>query len=224
VPDVITLKPLLNSRARQVLVKLSPLYGLHQLRREIPETAFMCVVSYKGDVREILAGWKPDESANPVRVRAVVLKESGEPSYSIERNAAEPQPELTEVQLKENSLVFMPDSALSKAGLAFHAADDFGLGRISRNLDWFAGLQKVKHFPGRTFSIREIHDYKPGPLKKRLGKLGIKSAHMYRREFPVSVPELHKKLQIPMGDDAHLLFITDGGGYKKCLICNQELD
>jgi len=82
-------------------------------------------------------------------------------------------------------------------------------------------VTKPENFPGRVFKVMEMLPYNPKSLQKIIRRSGWKSAHIYRRDFPVEVPQLHKKFGLPMGPDVHLLFLSDAENNRQVLVCEQ---
>jgi hypothetical protein len=199
-------------------VKVSPLYDLSQLSIELPGLSFIKVVSVRGEVKEILAGMEAGIKAGSPKISAVILHDNGGVQISVNEDPDTQPGTKSAEELQPGEAVCFPDSAVTKAGLVAELASQTGLKRLSPGHDLLAGSAPESSFPGRVFRLLEIMPFNPSKVKKKLGRNGIRTAHIYRRNFPMAVEELHKKFRLPMGEDAHLLFMTDESSQNWCLL------
>ena len=220
VPDITLLREELKTMAEKVMLKLSPMYDIHQLLRELPETQWVKVVSVRGEVKEILAGWDTKNPGEEVKISAVLLQDDGAVNSELHRKIED---SLTAdiLSVEKIGWVTLPDPAITKAGLTDKAAEEHHMSRISIQHDALGAETEPENFPGRIFKVMEVLPYNPKGLQKLIRRSGWKSAHIYRRDFPVEVPQLHKKFGLPMGPDVHLLFLSDAENNRQVLVCEQ---
>ncbi|MCH8557211.1 MAG: class I SAM-dependent methyltransferase [Balneolia bacterium] len=220
VPDIHAMRADLSSKARQVMLKLSPMYDIDQLLRELPEVTWVKVVSVRGEVKEILAGWNNDEISEKKSaiISAVLLNDDGTVKNEIITNRVEVSTVGTSDKL-EAGWVCLPDSAITKAGAVDATAVMRNMKRISHQHDALWSDAEPVDFPGRSFRIISMMPYNPKKLQKLIRRSSWESAHIYRRDFPVEVPQLHKKFGLPMGPDIHLHFLSSSLKEKLVLIC-----
>ncbi|MCH8487085.1 MAG: hypothetical protein LAT75_09465 [Candidatus Cyclonatronum sp.] len=224
-PDIPALLPVLREKARNVLIKLSPLYDLVQLLRELPDTEFVQVVSLRGEVKEILAGWGTEQKPEPAKaaaVSAVLLDDDGKVRHQFRK--AMPGtviPEVSGDALRAGDLLLLPDPAVGKAGATETVAQQLGLKRLSPATDLLsadAGFVP-EAFPGRAFRLLELLPFHNKKLKKELAARKLQRVHVYRRGFPLEVSALRSRLNLSMGDEGHLIFFTDRDHQKWCASC-----
>lgn len=221
VPDITLLREELKTLAEKVMLKLSPMYDIHQLLRELPDTQWVKVVSVRGEVKEILVGWDNENQTSGVKISAVLLKDDGSVLVELSRKADEEQEPAEILRIEKINWVCLPDPAITKAGLTDVAALAYNMSRISMQHDALGSETRPDGFPGRSFKVVEKLTYNPKGLQKLIRRSGWKSAHIYRRDFPVEVPQLHKKFGLPMGPDVHLLFLSDAENNRQVLVCEQ---
>lgn len=221
VPDIHAMRADLSRKTKQVMLKLSPMYDVNKLLGELPEVTWVKVVSHRGEVKEILAGWNNDEVSEKKRVTisAVLLNDDGTVKSEIITNKVGINTVDSSQQL-EGGWVCLPDSAITKAGGVDTTAAMHNMYKISQLHDALWSDAEPVDFPGRCFKVISTIIYNPKKLQKLIRTSGWNSGHIYRRDFPVEVAQLHKKFRLPMGPEVHLLFLSNSQKEKLVLICN----
>lgn len=201
VPDVIQILPKLKQKSKRIIVKLSPIYDLKKIFKELSGTRQIHVVSVKGEVREILAIL--DDSL-PETITSVILPEI----YIITKKATfDSQLNQSESTIPTGSFIHVADPAIYKAETLI----DFSK-RHDLNY-WGTGGYLFSDKPGiigcQSYRVLESMIYKPKELKKRLRG---KRLNIHKRNFPIEVDSLYKTLSTSMGDEYHLFFtrLKDG--------------
>lgn len=226
-PDIPGLLPLLREKAQHVLLKLSPIYDLKQLIRELPEIQFIEVVSHRGEVKEILAGWRNESGTGRERsatISAVLIDDAGNVLHRAEQTPGTVQPpQVSGDALLPGDFLLLPDPAVVKAEVTAAVAGHLSLSSLSGDgsLLWArenAGFSPER-FPGRSFVLDWCLPFHPKQLKKKFRDAGLKRVHVYRRNFPSDVAALRKTFQLEMGEDGHLIFFTDAAGQRWCASC-----
>lgn len=208
-PDVTSMLPEMLKKSRGILLKLSPIYDLRQLLREIPQISKIQVVSVGGEVKEILAYIEPE----PTRIiEAVVLPQEVRFSRPMETaKNIRLQNETTEVGTvspQTAKWLFVPDAAIIKAEVVGEVGRKEGVFPLQSNTPYLVATEEIK-VPGCTrYEIIVFLPFKPKMLKKELAG---KRVNIHKRDFPLSPDELYKKLGLRMGDDVHLFFTKISG-------------
>ncbi|KPQ00827.1 MAG: N6-adenine-specific methylase [Bacteroidetes bacterium HLUCCA01] len=236
-PDVTAMWDELRSHSRNIMVKLSPLYDLKALDRELPGLTRILVVSVQGEVKEILALSESTRAVTEPEVHAVCLP--GPVQFSAQSAVPEVQVPLADVRamiqtaapggpdtgigkdvftdgnpIGENTALVVPDAAVIKAGLTDQLAMHFNLKRLNYSTDFLVG--RTRFHPGATsYPIENIREYKPRQLKQDLRGLRV---HIHPRSFPEDTRMLYRRLGLQMGEDAHLFFTRLEGGIENGLI------
>lgn len=191
---------LLFKHTKNVLIKTSPLLDISLGIHELQFVKTIHVVAVNNEVKELL--WILEKGFNDtISVETVNLKKESEESFSF--NLQDEKQTEAKYSLPLTYL-YEPNSAILKAG-AFH--------QISKQLQVFK-IHKHSHlytskelfeFPGRIFKIENSITYN----KKEIKKLGIKKANITTRNFPETVQQIRKKLNIKEGGDTYLFFTTN---------------
>ncbi|MBT8319852.1 MAG: class I SAM-dependent methyltransferase, partial [Gramella sp.] len=74
-------------------------------------------------------------------------------------------------------------------------------------------------FPGRSFKITEIKEFKTGNLKKYFKN---KKANITTRNFPETVENLRKKFKIKDGGSDYIFFTTNMNNEKIVIFCKKD--
>jgi hypothetical protein len=206
VPDVTQLLPELKSKAKRVIVKLSPIYDLRRIQTDLPGTRQIHVISVSGEVREILA--LIDESIPEVTM-AVVLPDG----LKISRERVPQKTLISQHSIPPNSYLHVADPAIYKS-------ETLNAFSISRDLlRWGTGGYLFSGTPlenaGKSYKVKETITFKPKELKKRFKGHKI---NIHKRNFPIDVQVLYKSLSTSMGDDFHAFFTTLDDGTKAVCI------
>ena len=88
--------------------------------------------------------------------------------------------------------------------------------KLHKHAHLYTSNNKIE-FPGRVFKINSILPFN----KKTLKKLDITKANITTRNFPESVLQLRKKLNIKDGGDLYLFFTTDLNDTKIMIVCTR---
>jgi len=194
-PDVHALIPALLNKKATILLKVSPLYDLNQLKNEIPTLNEIFVVSVGGEVKEILV--RIDGSQNGL-IHSVTLPENiHHTRFIAEQHSSR---KINSVGQPKQYL-HVPDPAIIKAG-TIHSLNDSDV-----FLFWGKSIYVTtdkQYLQGcRTYKVLDTFEYKPKTLKRYLDG---KKVNIHKRNFPIEAPQLYKTLGVSMGDDYHLFF------------------
>lgn len=230
-PDVPALLPQLERCADAIMLKLSPMYDLKQLCRELPQVRWIQVISQRGEVKELLCGWKYGAGSDVITPKktAVLLDDEGFPSHQIEigevTKAHKNGLDLEALQQLDAPVLAVPDAAVIKAGGSDVAAQKYGLQRISPHHDYLLGTdgKAPPDFPGTLYKVERVMAYQPKKLKKFFKQQDFRRLHIHKRQFEVSVDALYRKFGLCMGEQGHAFFTKDTAG-RPCCIIAQKLD
>ena len=199
-PNVPEHLALLFKHSKHILIKTSPLLDISVGINELQNVKTIHVVAVNNEVKELL--WVLEDGfQGDISIETVNLKKDHEEHFSFLLNT---EKELDSQYNQPLTYLYEPNSAILKSG-AFDS--------ISNNLNVFK-LHKHTHlytndtfidFPGRVFKVEQVFPYN----KKTFKKLGITKANVTTRNFPETVEQLRKKLNIKDGGDTYLFFTTN---------------
>lgn len=223
-PNVLELRDLLLAKSRFTLVKLSPMLDWRK-----------AVVDFDGAVREVHIVATGNECkelllvlGRPAQVNARDSVD-GAGSYQclaphvfcvnddqrIDYDSAEytqglriggkPLPDA-------KRYLYEPNASIMKAGCFDLVEERFGVTQIGPSSHLFVSEQQIADFPGRGFAIEAVGSMNKKDTKRLLN--GMKQANIAVRNFPLTVPQLRKKLKLADGGTVYLFGTTmQGGGH-----------
>jgi hypothetical protein len=212
-PDVSALESLLVRKARYVLVKLSPMLDLTLALRTLHAVSAAHVVAAGSECKELLLVLKGDASLTSD-------KEAMPPEIPItcaHFPSAGPASEFRFTQLEEQQTVcayadevgawlYEPNPALLKAGAFKVLTARYPVQKLHPSSHLYTSASEVSDFPGRRFRVTAVSGFGKKELKQFAE--GITKANLTVRNFPLTVPELRKRLKWKEGGDDYIFATT----------------
>lgn len=222
-PDVTILQEQLLRVAPDVLIKGSPLLDLTQCVRDLNSIKNLYIVSYRGEVKEVLIHLSRDFKEDNPHIFIADLQQSG-PSFPI----GEPiynYVYLIKLRIDSNSLKFASENEIiqdyyvyeSGAGVrkldAVHIAKQYpSLLPLSLQSHIFISEEYIENFPGRVSKIgRKI-------LGKDLKTLKNNKLRIVSRGFPLTADQMRIKYKIREGEEETLFAVRLDDGKGICFI------
>lgn len=213
-PDLPTFAPELLQRFPTVLAKLSPLFDLAEIPKQLPNVRDIYVVSVAGEVKEILVLMRAGHNESPIH-HAVGLLPNGAQKFLLS-GRPDPSPSantgshLTCIVCDSKSItakefVLLPDAAVLKAGLSHQILQDSHAERTDPLSLMGIATSHPAQFPGRILSIQWQAPWKPKELAKRLKQDGIRSAQIITKGVENKEPDILKDLGLKHGNDAWIV-------------------
>lgn len=108
--------------------------------------------------------------------------------------------------------LYEPNASIMKAGCFDLVEERFGVTQIGPSSHLFVSEQQIADFPGRGFAIEAVGSMNKEDTKRLLN--GAKQANIAVRNFPLTAPQLRKKLKLADGGTVYLFGTTmQGGGH-----------
>lgn len=214
-PNMVELMPALRRVARRVVVKLSPLFDVAEVRRVFGEEVRVEVVSWEGECKEVVAalGFGAGLRATVIRwgeVRHYDFAWSAVGSHSLLHGT-------TDAKATEDwSYLLSPDVAFVK-GRVVGAYMEQVLVREVSELRWAMCGEYVladavpTGFMGTAYRILSVHPYQPKVLKRQLREQGVKRINLHRRGFPYSAEQVARSLGVALGGVTEVVCAVAGG-------------
>lgn len=199
-PNILQLLPRLGEIAPRLALKNSPIFDVDEARRLFPKSAIE-VVSLGGECKEVLLftgeGIFPSLTATALDLAQ---------SYTLSKEV-EPQKPPTFEPTSYRYLI-QPDVALQKARLVRnHLA---GKGDCWSENGYGFATTKPEGILGRIYEIAAIEPFDPKQLKKSLKG---QKAELLKRDFPMQIEELRRRIGVQAGNDLRLAFTKIGTSY-----------
>ena len=213
-----TIVDLLN-KSNQILIKTSPLLDVDSTVRQLNGSVeSVHIVAVQGEVKEILfVLGKQIVAQENVQMRAINLL----PDRAITMHFNWGDERSANVPFGDpQRYVYEPNAAVLKAGAFRLMAQQFNLTKLAPNSHLYTSDVLRTDFPGRIFALQTL--IKPDSKTLKAVVPGLK-ANLTVRNFPQSVAELRKKLNLREGGDIYILATTLLTGDKRLLI-TQKVD
>ena len=204
-PDVAELLPLLASKCRFAMVKLSPMLDVTQTLRDLPPARELHIVDENGECRELLAVLdfeRATECHEPL-----ITVHSGDKTLSF-------KPEEEKIQQERygdaiaGMWLFEPSPACMKAQPFATLCGKYGLIKLHPNTNLFVCGKPAEELPGKWYEIEEVLPFSSSVIKT-LGKR-IPKADIAARNFPFKAEELQRRLKIKSGGNHRIIGTSIG--------------
>lgn len=205
-PNIAEWETLLTTKAKRVLVKLSPMLDLSLALRELKKVSEVYIVSVDNECKELLlvleATPTPEEL---IEVHCVELKSSGERTiFSFNRKEEREAKQKRATQV--GHFLYEPYASVLKAGAYRILTEAFPVEKLHTSSHLYTSEELVPDFPGRKFKVKSIAGFGKRELKEFLQ--GVEKANLTVRNFPATVADLRKRLKLKEGGDIYLFATT----------------
>ncbi len=224
-PDVAWLEELLLSKAHRIMVKLSPMLDLSLALKELPHTEEVHILSVNNECKELLLllGQELPAAQNPpkeVAIHCVNLFTKGAQAAQHFVFTRE-QEQRNECMYTDTlgSYLYEPNTSLLKAGAFRSIAATFPVKKLHPNSHLYTSDTLIAGFPGRVFRIVSRCSFNKKEIKESLA--GLKKANITVRNFPSTVAELRKRVNLTEGGDTYLFASTLNDGQKVLIRCEK---
>lgn len=211
-PDLQELLPLLEGRARRILIKASPILDILRGGRELldftPHFGIeeIHIVSHRQEVKELLYLLSPSPSRPLEQVPLVTAEIDPSQAFEFRFNREEESAARANYAGESpDALLFDPHPALKKASAFQLIGCRYGLHKLHPHTHLYTAAVPGT-YPGRLFRIRAV--YPPG--SDQLKEWKNRKANVVVRNYPSGVEQIRKKYRIREGGSHYLFFCTLG--------------
>ena len=222
-PNVLEIINELLTKAQRVMIKLSPMLdwrkAVEDLGKEYVEAVH--IVSVDNECKELLLEvkrWK-GEKVKELKVFCVNLLSDG-CEERFEFDASSSRPSAHPFISSPFHFLYEPNASLMKAGCFGLIADRYQMAQPDVNSHLFVSDKEVADFPGRCFIVDKVTTMNKRELKEALA--GITKANIAVRNFPMSVPELRRRLKLQEGGDVYIFATTAANRGHLLLLCRKN--
>ena len=205
------------------MIKLSPMLdwrkAVEDLGKEYVEAVH--IVSVDNECKELLLEvkrWK-GEKVKELKVFCVNLLSDG-CEERFEFDASSSRPSAHPFISSPFHFLYEPNASLMKAGCFGLIADRYQMAQPDVNSHLFVSDKEVADFPGRCFIVDKVTTMNKRELKEALA--GITKANIAVLNFPMSVPELRRRLKLQEGGDVYIFATTAANRGHLLLLCRKK--
>ncbi len=215
-PDVSVLQDLLLQKAKQVMIKLSPMLDISRAVEELRHVREVHVVAVANECKELDFILERDYQG-VVQYTCVNLMTCQPPLQFTLEEEHNSQSRLADGVM---NYLYEPNPAVMKAGCYKLLTHRFDVFKLHKNSNLYTSEQLIPNFPGRIFEVEGWASYNKKVKQNLLHD--VERASIAVRNFPQSVAELRKTLKIFDGD-AIYLFATTLKGEKMVVIRTKKV-
>lgn len=224
-PNVTELETLLLTKARHVMVKLSPMLDLSLAIQDLKQVEAAHIVSVNNECKELLLilGHSTVAPEN-IPIHCVNLQtkegksvEGTEQPFTFTRSEEQSTP--CEYTAHPDRYLYEPNASILKAGAFRSIAYTYKVEKLHPNSHLYTSDERIEYFPGRSFRISGLCTLNKKEMKAVLGD--IKKANITVRNFPSSVAELRKRIKLSEGGDVYLFATTLNNEQKVLIRCEK---
>ena len=197
--------------SKNILIKTSPLLDISAGIDELKYVKTIHIIAVNNEVKELL--WVLENGFNKnINIETVNIKNETTENFGFTLNE-------NKSAIKYSlplSYLYEPNSAILKSGGFIEIANQLNVYKLHQHSHLYTSNQLIE-FPGRCFEIVKMINYN----KKEFKKSGINKGNVTTRNFPDTVQQIRKKLNIKDGGDTYLFFTTDLNNKKIVVICKK---
>ena len=208
-PNVFELRDLLLAKSQYTLVKLSPMLDWRKVVADFDGTVReVHIVATGNECKELLLVLGQQMHEEPSAPRVFCVNDNQRIDYDSAaytqglRIGGKPLPEA-------KNYLYEPNASIMKAGCFDLVEERFGVTQVGPSSHLFVSATPVADFPGRGFAIEAIGGMNKKDIKRLLN--GTKQANIAVRNFPLTAPQLRKKLKLADGGPVYLFGTTMQG-------------
>lgn len=208
-PNVLELRDLLLVKSQYTLVKLSPMLDWRKAVADFDGTVReVHIVATGNECKELLLVLGQQVHEEPSAPRVFCVNDNQRIDYDSAaytqglRIGGKPLPEA-------KNYLYEPNASIMKAGCFDLVEERFGVTQVGPSSHLFVSATPVADFPGRGFAIESIGGMNKKDIKRLLN--GTKQANIAVRNFPLTAPQLRKKLKLADGGPVYLFGTTMQG-------------
>lgn len=208
-PNVLELRDLLLAKSQYTLVKLSPMLDWRKAVADFDGAVReVHIVATGNECKELLLVLGQQMHEEPSAPRVFCVNDNQRIDYDSAaytqglRIGGKPLPEA-------KNYLYEPNASIMKAGCFDLVEERFGVTQVGPSSHLFVSATPVADFPGRGFAIEAIGGMNKKDIKRLLN--GTKQANIAVRNFPLTAPQLRKKLKLADGGPVYLFGTTMQG-------------
>lgn len=203
---------LLLSKAKNILVKASPILDISNALNELDHVKKVIIVALNNEVKELLFLINKEDAELSIETYNITNSEVEELHLNYtEASLANARFELPQAYLYE------PNAALMKSGMFNAIGNAFILNKLHQNSHLYTSESLIE-FPGRRFKVSEVVPFSAKAISKKLKQ---QKANITTRNFKQSVYQLRKKYKVKDGGDLYVFFTTDMNNASVVLFCEK---
>ena len=199
------------TKAKHILIKVSPLLDISQTIHDLKNVKEIHVVAVRNEVKELLFLLEKDFTAE------IIVKTINFQKNNIQQLDFTYQKDVYSNYEMPLTYLYEPNSAILKSGCFQQISMKTNTFKIHQHSHLFTS-QELLEFPGRRFKIDAVLKYDKKELKKIIPN---QKANFTIRNFPKTVAQLRKETKIKDGGATYVFFTRNKKNKLICIICSK---
>ena len=192
-PNLVTLLPLLQQKAKGLMFKLSPMLDITAALRALSAAAWdTYVVAVENEVKEVLLLSSFDSEPRLTAVDLPAQWQAGQPYKALTVSLLDEQRAVPAMTNTIQRYIYEPNAAILKAGLYNYVSAHFSIAKLSPNTHLYTSDELIADFPGRVWETCTPDE----PLRQ---------CNIVTRNYPLSPDQLKKKLRVRDGGEWYVI-------------------
>ncbi|MBT8304241.1 MAG: class I SAM-dependent methyltransferase [Bacteroidia bacterium] len=196
-----------------ILVKTSPLLDIKAGIKELHSIKSIHIVATNNELKELLWILQKDYSG-PIAIKTINLINEEREVFSF--SLLDETDAKTSYSQAKNYL-YAPNRAILKSGAFRLISERYKVDKLHPNTHLYTS-DIFLDFPGRRFKIDKVLPYNKKLLKKEFLNYNV---NVSTRNFPDTVEQIKKKLNLKDGGTIYMFFITNINEQKEVLVCSK---
>lgn len=213
-PNLTETDGLLNDKARQVIIKLSPMLDITHATNSLSNITDIHIVSVGNECKELI--FIKNHSGKETELHCVNITKNDIGIFSFTKQK-EYNASVTYADQPEQYL-YEPNSSILKAGCYKFVGEHFELKKLHINSHLYTSDKYLPKFPGRHFKVKRTF----GANKKEMKlHLTMQQANISTRNYPESVAGIRKQTKLKEGGNDYIFATTLANEKKVLILCEK---
>lgn len=213
-PNLIDIDNLLNSKSKQVIIKLSPMLDITHAINSLSNITDIHIVSVNNECKELIL--IKSHTNKTIDLHCVNITNENFQVFTFSKED-ESNTNIIYAEYPEQYL-YEPNSSILKAGCYKFIAQYFGLKKLHVNSHLYTSDIYLPNFPGRHFKIKNTFGANKKDIKQYLT---MSQANITTRNYPLSVDEIRKQTKLKDGGRDYIFATTLANEKKVLILCEK---
>lgn len=221
-PNLIDIDNLLNSKAKRVIIKLSPMLDITHALNSLSNITEVHIISVNNECKELLfIKEKSKQKDDEIKLICINLLTNRQNESFTFTKGQESTSSVSHTDIPEEYL-YEPNSSILKAGAYKSLAIRYNLKKLHPNSHLYTSNVLVNNFPGRKFKIKQVISPNKKEIKTHFNN--ITQANIATRNYPFSVADIRKQTKLKEGGIDYIFATTLANEKKVLILCEKVSD
>jgi len=210
-PNILNITPILLTKAKEVIVKTSPMISINQVMTELPQIATIQLVEYENELKEI------NLTLHQVEAKKHIVISSDKTTHNAETDYDD---KFLPVRLPDtiSGYLLEPSAVWQKSGLFGYLCNKYKVSQMGLHTHFMVSPKLVPEFVGKQWKIKQELAIDKATIQAAID--GSK-ANVVLRNAPIETAEFCKKMGLTHGEPHYLLGGKDKNEKFRLFFCER---